>query len=462
MRGGKAVAVILCCALALAPLACGGDDDDEGDDEQVLREALTNFGPFTPVRLDTAALALAARSGQPIQLPFRHEEDEGGAIVAREVQLTLRNLRNPELTEFVLKDGKAGSGSTRPLPPPATYQGRVRDGGAAVFTVTDAAVEGSMLVYPEGWSFIEPLEPQLRLHDVDPATQKRLLSKYNHLVYHAHDVLGRGQGLNDDPGAPQPPAPPPPASPLVLSIVADGDVELLRAFPLDSVMPFWLKQETLLNAVDWMYSCVEPEADEDNAYADCANDFDGGNDHFRARVRIDRFEVWTTGGPDAPRRDALLRQSTAMTHQASPLCCGEPHTAGRSSLVHFFSGKDLADGAGFAAGEGGLNYYGDLCDVDLPANDFLCHHAVSQIVPGHDFRGTAFHQQFLVVHEMGHNNGAGEAFAGDTACWLFGEVCGSSVMYSNPFTGENLYLHSFIDSERVGRLLPERLGGEGD
>jgi hypothetical protein len=36
-----------------------------------------------------------------------------------------------------------------PLPPPATYQGKVRDGGVAVFTINDAVVEGSMLVAPE-------------------------------------------------------------------------------------------------------------------------------------------------------------------------------------------------------------------------------------------------------------------------------------------------------------------------
>ena len=287
--------------------------------------------------------------------------DEGGGIVAREVQLTLRNLRNPELTEFVLKDGDAGSGSSMPLPPPATYQGKVRDGGVAVFTITDAVVEGSMLVAPEGWSFIEPLEPQLRLHDVEPGARQRLLRKYNHIVYNARDALDSRPGTTTRVCHPVPPGPPPPPSPLVMSMVADGDAALLRAYPLDSVMPFWLKQETLLNAIDWLYNCVEPEANAHNAYADCGNDFDGGSNDFQARVRIDRLEVWTTGGPDSTRRGELLKQSISMTHQASPLCCGEPHTAGRSSLVHFFSGRDLADGAGVAAGEGGLNYYGELC-----------------------------------------------------------------------------------------------------
>ena len=148
------------------PLACGSDGDGNQNDEQTLRDALRGFGQFTVVRLDTAALARAVQAGQPIKLPFGRE---AGGVVEREVRLTLRNLRSPDLTEFVLKDGNAGSGSSMPLPPPATYQGKVGDEGVAVFTVTDAAVEGSMLVAPEGWSFIEPLEPQLRLHNVEPA-----------------------------------------------------------------------------------------------------------------------------------------------------------------------------------------------------------------------------------------------------------------------------------------------------
>src|SRR5262249_60992428 len=96
-----------------------------------------------------------------------------------------------------------------------------------------------------------------------------------------------------------------PPTPLVMPIVADGDAALFRAYPLDSVMPFWLKQETLLNAVDWLYNCIEPAANGNNAYASCGNDFDGGSNGFQARLRIDRLEVWTTGGPPPPRPPAL-------------------------------------------------------------------------------------------------------------------------------------------------------------
>jgi hypothetical protein len=39
---------------------------------------------------------------------------------------------------------------------------------------------------------------------------------------------------------------------------------------------------------------------------------------------------------------------------------GEPHTAGRANLVHFFSGKSFPEGAGIAA-VAGLNVYGDSC-----------------------------------------------------------------------------------------------------
>ena len=376
-------------------------------DEQLLVDTLTNFGTFTPVRLNTAALARAVRAGRPIRLPFGLQ---GGGTVKRTLQLTLRNLRAPELTEIVLKDGDAGTGSSLPLPPPSTYQGMVRDGGVAAFTITNAAVEGSMLVDPEGWSFIEPLEPQLRFHGVDPDTRERLLRKYNHIVYNTRDVLDDAP-LNDDPGTQPPPAPPrQPPSPLVVSIVADGDAALFRAYPLDSVMPFWLKQETLLNAVDWLYNCVEPDSNANNAYARCDNDFDGGSNAFQARVRIDRLEVWTSGGPDSSQRGELLRQSISMTHQASPPCCGEPHTAGQSSVVQFFSGKDLDD-PGMAAGEHGVNFYGPLCLAT--DTTFKCHHALSQLVPGHKFRGTALQQHALVAHELGHVNGAYQAFASD-------------------------------------------------
>src|SRR5215470_3044205 len=358
-HGGKVLALILCCALILMPLGCGDDDDDEvptNHDEQILVDTFPELAHFTPVRLDTQALARAVQAGQSIRLPFGRQ---GGGIDERELQLTLRNLRNPEMLGFVLKDGDAGTGSSVPLPPPATYQGIVREGGTAVLTITYRIVEGSMLVAPEGWSFIEPLEPQLRLRNVDPDVRLRLLRKYDHIVYNTRDILD-SVPLNDDTGSVGPAQQPLPPSPLVMSIVADGDAALFRAYPLDSVMPFWLKQETLLNAVDWLYNCIEPAANGNNAYASCGNDFDGGSNGFQAGLRIDRLEVWTSGGPDSAQRDELLRQSVAQTHQAMPLCCGPPHTAGRSNLVHFFSGRDL-DGAGLAAGIGGLDYYDDRC-----------------------------------------------------------------------------------------------------
>lgn len=452
-RRAAVFALVLCGALGSMSLGCGGGGDGGTSDEQTLRNALANFGRFTPVRLNTALLARRARAGRSIRLPFGQE---GGGTVTRSVQLTPRNLRAAELTDIVLKDGDAGQGRTIPLPPASTYQGKVRDQGVAVFTITDRAVEGSMLVAPEGWSFIEPLEPQLRFNGVDPDTRRRLLKKYNHIVYNVRDSLAGTPSLDDDLGTARGPVPsPPPPEPLVLSVVADGDAALLRAYPLASVMPFWLKQEAILNSVDWLYNCVEPDTNADNAYADCDNAFDAGTNAFQARVRIDRFEVWTSGGPDSLERARLVEQSVAMTHQASPPCCGEPHTAGRSSLVHFFSGADL-DAPGFAAGEFGVNYYGPLCfATDSTAK---CHHAISQIVPGHAFRATAFHQHQLVAHEMGHNNGAYEAFAGgDYVCWLFGEQCGQSVMASTPINGTNIFRHTEDDSARMGVLLAEEL-----
>jgi hypothetical protein len=233
-----------------------------------------------------------------------------------------------------------------------------------------------------------------------------LLRKYNHIVYNTRKTAP-DQVPSDDTGRPPVVVGPPQAPvPLVMSIVADGDAALWRAYPLDSVMPFWLKQETILNGLDWLYNCVEPDANAANAYGECDNDFDGGSDPFQGRVRIDRLEVWTTGGPSGSKRTEVLEQSAAMTHQSSPLCCGPPHTAGRSNLVHFFSGTPFTDGAGEAFGVGGLNYYGPRCAQDAGAALGLCHHAVSQLVasqsPNFTFHGTAFEQLALVAHEIGH------------------------------------------------------------
>ena len=454
-RRGGIVALLVGCGLGLA--ACGSSG---GSNDEVPAE-LRGIGRIALIHLDTVALALAVESGQPIQLPFVLQS---GDIVEHQLQLTLRNLRSPDLTEFVLKDGDAGSGSSLPLPAPATYQGVVTDAtaGVAVFTITNAAVEGSMLVSPDGWSFIEPLEPVMRLRGVDPLVRARLLKKYDHIIYNPRDAIGDVR-VRDDIFAHMPlDVPPPPAqpAPLVMSMVADGDAALFRAYPLDSVMPFWLKQETLLNAVDWLYNCVEPVANGENAYATCGNDFDGGSNGFQAGLRIDRLEVWTTGGPDSAQRGELLVQSIEQTHQSTPLCCGPPHTAGRSNLVHFFSGRDL-DGAGLAAGIGGLDYYGDRCSrTDF---EMLCHHALSQLVPGHEFPGTAFFQQLLVAHEIGHNNGAAEQPLGFAVCWLFGQQCGTNLMGSTGFSGTSVYLYTEDDAQMViGPLLADRLGGASD
>jgi hypothetical protein len=451
------------CALALMPLGCGSDGSGNQNDEQALRDALRGFGQYTVVRLNTAGLARAVQAGRPITLPFARQT---GAVVEREVQLTLRNLRNPQLTEFVLKDGDAGSGSSMPLPAPATYQGTVRGRGAAAFTITAAAVEGTMLVAPDGWSFIEPLEPQLRLHDVDPDVRRRLLRKYNHIVYNTKKTVPDQFPADDLGRSPVVVGPPQPPVPLVMSVVADGDAALWRAYPLDSVMPFWLKQETLFNGLDWLYNCVEPDANAANAYSDCDNEFDGGSGAFQARVRIDRLEVWTSGGPTGATRSQVLAQSTEMTHQSSPLCCGLPHTAGRSNLVFFFSGTDFTDGAGEAFGIGGLNYYGPDCEEDIGTG--LCHHGVSQLVASKGtnftFHGTAFEQLALTAHEIGHINNANDIQSFEEVCWLFDKQCGQSLMFTqNGFNGEMLFLYvPHVAETEMGPLMAEELEPAAD
>jgi len=139
----RTLSFVLGCGLCLAPLACGSG----GSSNNQLASSLSGIGHFTPIHLDTVALSRAVQAGQPVELPFQRH---GGEIVDRQLQLTLRNLRSADLTEFVLKDGDAGSGSSLPLSPPATYQGVVEDAtvGVGAFTITNAAVEGSMLVFP--------------------------------------------------------------------------------------------------------------------------------------------------------------------------------------------------------------------------------------------------------------------------------------------------------------------------
>ncbi len=454
-RNGYGTSLVFFAALALLPIGCGSDDQSQSNnDEQTLQEALRPIGRFTAIQLDTAAIAAAVRAGESVELPFaRHKAKR----VEHEVRLTVRNLRNPALTAFVMKDGDAGSYSSVPLPPPATYQGKVTGGGTAVFTVTDAAIEGSMLVAPDGWAFIEPLEPQLRLRNVEPGARERLLRKYNHIIYNSKDIRSH-DGPDDNPEVAGAPLDPVPVRPLVMSIVAYGDAELLRAFPLDSVMPFWLKEETILNAVDWQFNCLEPDANAANAYANCGNDFDGGSNAFQARLRIDGLEVWSSGGPDSSDRILLMQQSAAMTHQASPPCCGEPHTAGRANLVHFFSGKGI-DG-GYAT-VNGLNYYGPRC-FEQNANHF-CHHGVSQLIPDKNFRGSAFHQQALVTHEIGHNVGGEEIMHADPVCWLFGEECGTSLMESglSGFTSRSIFLYGSQAEPRMGPLMAQELEPDG-
>jgi len=241
-------------------------------------------------------------------------------------------------------------------------------------------------------------------------------------------------------------------------MVADGDAELFRAYPLDSVMPFWLKQESLFNAIDWLYNCVEPDANADNDYAECGNLFDGGSGAFQARLRIDRLEVWTAGGPQSPNRSGVLVESARLTHQATPFCCGAPHTAGRADLVHFFSGKSFPEGAGIAS-VGGLNVYGDACFVDN-ARDMCCHHAVSQLVPDAFFPGTLFHQQLLVAHEIGHNNGGEEDTSADRQDWLYDTQNGTTLMHSGfGFTTSSIYVYDHTDAtDVIGPLLREQLG----
>ena len=227
-------------------------------------------------------------------------------------------------------------------------------------------------------------------------------------------------------------------------------------------MPFWLKEEALFNVLDWLLNCIEPEANADNAYARCDNDFDGGTNGFQVRVRLYRLETWRAGGPSSENREELLRQSARETHQATPPCCGAPHTAGRSSLVFFFSGRTLQPGAGVASVDG-LDVYGESCFAETE-EDYLCHHALTQVTPSENFPGNAFFQELLVANEVGHIIGGHEQPLPFGVCWLFGQQCGPNLMGSLAFSeGPNspIYLYTEEDTHRyMGPLLQERLGGK--
>jgi len=440
--------------LAAGILGCGGDDGGPSEADQVIAELADSIGQIQPVQLDTASIAGDVRAGRTVGLPFVKVDNQ---LVEQNVSLTLRNLRDASLTVADVKDGVTDSFETLLLPPPATYQGFVEPGrGPAVFTINDRVVEGNMLIAPEGWSLIEPLEPLLRQRNFTEGQRQAALAKYNHVVYNALNAIRTGsEPVDDNPGGGNSGSPQ--ESALVFPVVADGDAALYAAYPRASVMPFWLKQEALFNVVDWLFNCVEPGSNPGNAYTRCDNGFDGGHDGFQASISIERLEVWKAGGPSSPSREALLHDSILATHQASPPCCGPPHTAGRAPLVNFFSGKTLAGGSGEAAGVGGLDVY-DEETCQATGTSQLCHHSITQVVVGGEFPGTTFYQQLLLAHEIGHVAGAAEQPNFLSVCWLFEQQCGPNLMGSYAFGGNSKYL--FTDSDAmfvIGPLLSERL-----
>src|SRR6185436_5858228 len=101
-----------------------------------------------------------------------------------DVRLALRDIRSPALVDANVKNGVGNTDRIIPLLPPATYQGWVTSKpGAAVFTINERVVEGNILMAPDGWSIIEPLEPQLRMRGIDAQKRETVLRHYNHIVY---------------------------------------------------------------------------------------------------------------------------------------------------------------------------------------------------------------------------------------------------------------------------------------
>ena len=475
--------VFFCCVIGVLPsLAQPGPKKVSSSTVETLKL----------IYLDTRALDQQARSGQPVVLPF---ELPTGELVDKTLHLRSINLRAADFPGAALKDGVAGRGRFVPLPSPATYQGFLGTRGSAALTITDQAVEGHFLD-SDGWSVIEPLEPLIRLLGLqvpgveqssgEKVVEMGLLGRVNHVIYNAttrglpptvghlaagvsppclaedaeldectadsaaiaKSAIAKSRGKAD-------------RQRLRMQVVLDGDPEFYRIFSEGSTFPFWRKQEGMLNTLDWMLNCLEPEADAGNDWAFCANAFDGGHDAFRVRVEIAGLEAWVSGGPDAHDRDGLLQQSIRATHQADPPCCGPPHSAGRADLVVFLSGRALAGGAGLAAGVAGLSIYDNaLCQAQEPC----CHHAVSQMAANENLDGGAYQQLVLFAHEIGHVLGGPEDPIGITMPWLDQNFFGRPLMYSNLgfFPGWTL-LYSEIDAtQRISPVLHQRLRPIGD
>ena len=127
-------------------------------------------------------------------------------------------------------------------------------------------------------------------------------------------------------------------------------------------------------------------------------------------------------------------------------------------MVFFFSGRTLVDGAGVAS-VAGLAIYGDSCLSDSP-NSYLCHHALTQVTPSAQFPGSAFYQEILVAHEVGHIIGAADDQAASGVSWLFRQQSGFNLMSNLGLDNTALYLYTRDDTHNVmGPLLQERLGG---
>jgi hypothetical protein len=85
------------------------------------------------------------------------------------------------------------------------------------------------------------------------------------------------------------------------------------------------------------------------------------------------------------------------------------------------------------------------------------------LIPDKDFRGSAFHQQSLVAHEIGHNVGGEEIQYADPVCWPFDEECGTSLMESglSGFTARSIFLYGSQAETRMGPLLAQELEPDG-
>lgn len=130
--------------------------------EELTRFISPSIQAFQFVYLDPEQLLLSAQSGIPTKLPFALS---GGQIVEKKVRLELRRELDQHLHGEMLEER-----------------------GLAHLSITPEGLAGALVHEGEGISFLLPLAPVLREAGLSTQEIKRILRRFNHLVYNLKDL----------------------------------------------------------------------------------------------------------------------------------------------------------------------------------------------------------------------------------------------------------------------------------